>query len=250
MKTIAILGTGSSALFSIMACNDRGLAPSVFGKQSSFPAGAFYYHWLPAYYERWLPMYPINYTYIGTEEGYIQKQWGNVKCETSFGKYDFEKGFNPAEVLDLFKELGIYELISDRELLTGDIFNLCEEYKAVICTFPLAETEITIKPIQRPVTIEIPKNPENNRITYCGSYEFPWVRQSILFGKKYTEYAKIEHVPDDMHHVKIADIHPDAVAQFPLIPTNLHFIGRYAEYNRKRLAHEAYSMTEEILDAI
>jgi len=249
---IAILGFGPSAMFSIMACNTNGITPVVYGEQPlRIPSGAFYYHWLPLYYARKVQSYLIAYFHKGTEDIYLQKQWGTSEYESSFGKYSQESGYSPVEVYEVFRANAAYEHVPVKnKFTTDDVFAKCNEYDIVICTFPLKEIYDRIKKVRRVVQVINYPRPTENRIMYSGDPADEWIRISELFGYTYVEYASAEGPSIYSGFMtQIIDLYPNQWYQEMIKPDNLHFMGRYAELNRRRLAHEAYAMTEEILNA-
>lgn len=252
---IAILGFGASAMFSIMACNSKGIKPIVISKEYAKPSiGAFYFHWLPADYSDLVEPEIIQYQYMGTEEQYLKKQWGDFKVtSSSFNKYDLEKGYDPAEVFSVFSLRAKYSCILKQQITYGNIVNYCSIYDLVICTFPVAEFLGEPKIVKRPV---LTKNTGvyENTILYNGCEKPNWVRRSTLFGKVYTEYATFEDVPEQYRaSIKyVPDIHPYSKPkkQFETPMDNLIFTGRFATINRSMLAHEAYYQTESAINAI
>jgi len=256
MKKIAILGLGPSGMFSVMACNDKGYKPVVISTGSlRSPAGAFYFHWIPPQYARKVPQEVITYSYIGTNQIYLQKQWGDSiqgQVSSSFGKYDMELGYSPWRTVQVFQDTAAFDYVAREPLSTEEVFELCKVNDLVVCTFPLGALMADLFTVPRPVTIQQGSPTAQNLIVYNGTWEEKWVRRSHLFGRIYTEYCHLEDVAGSPYQViTIRDIHPQlAPANLEGIPDNLHFSGRNAELNRKRLAHEAYYTMEDLIDAI
>lgn len=248
---IAILGFGPSSMFSIMACNDQGFAPTVVGGDIvRVPAGAFYYHWLPQEYSKEAKIHHINYKYVGNAGVYSEKQWGNENYPSSFWKYSNEIGYEPREVFSLFQQKSTFKYVHSGIMKTEDVLEYCGKYDIVVCTFPLPEIMEQAQKVTRPVIIR-PTKLQDNIIIYSGKKEDKWVRWSNLFGTTYVEYCNFEDVPKEAPRiVPIVDLHPNLSVQMPFLPNNLFFSGRYAEFKRTRLAHEAYKRMEEILNAI
>lgn len=252
---VAILGFGASSIFSIMACNDKGIEPTVVTKEiAKPPAGAFYYHWLPPKYSNYVESEFIQYDYKGTEDIYLRKQWGDYPVgSSSFNKYDLEKGYNPTEVFHEFSLHARFGCSLRERLSYSDIVNYCHSYNLVICTFPVSEFTGIPKLVYRPVFSRNVYSFENI-IAYNGCSRPKWVRKSTLFGKEHTEYADLSEVPaEKLKFVTLVpDIHPSSKpkSNYDLPMNNLVFIGRFATVNRSMLSHEAYEQTERAIDAI
>jgi hypothetical protein len=250
---VAILGTGPGAMFSIMACNDLGIEPYTADMSKvKAPAGAFYYHWIPERYRSLCKVYPIQYKYLGDEAGYIHKQWGDwISTGSSFGGYKLHEGFSPAEVHRAF--LADAEYIPQdfpKDILDNYVLRVCRDYDIVFCTFMLDRVKKLVNPIFRPVETEFISDASPNKITYNGSSDTKWIRQSALFGMLYTEYPRFVDLPGKPGKLStIMDLHPSA--RFPKLelPRNLHMVGRFAQVDRRLLAHCAYNRVKEILDA-
>lgn len=247
-KGIAILGSGPSSMFITMACNEHGFVPAIFGKRSVHaPAGAFYYHWLPEMYCNDVPLEDIEYFYLGNSRTYSEKQWDGRIYPSSFGSYHDELGYDPAKTHAEFLRKSEAVYIDAGILGDLDIYRICEMYCVVFCTFPNKQAYEMVRKVKRPVTVE-DCDANKNRIIYNGLADVAWVRISELFGKRYTEYCKMEDVPENTKFVTIDDLHPDT--EIPKIdkPFNLHYVGRYAEMNRRLLSHSAYFKTLEVLN--
>lgn len=249
MENTVILGCGPSSMFITMACNEMGIIPTIFGiRRGGQPSGAFYYHWLPEKYAAMVTKHRITYEYIGTEEYYLQRQWGRSDIPSSFGKYHDEEGYDPYVVLDRFLAHSEANYI-DAGLMGGDdIFSLCKSFYRVFCTFPILTMRSDIIQVRRPVIAHISSNPENI-IIYNGSPEENWVRKSNLFGAEYIEYADVESLPAGEKFTWVRDIDPKSSVRPIDHPRNLYLVGRYAEAKRSMLAHEAYNRAKEILHA-
>ena len=252
---VAILGFGPSALFSILACNDYGISPTVmaYGFEEPAVVGCFFYHWVPTWISEMVGTSLISVFTYGNEKTYIRKQWGEMSGITSsFNKYTGKiLGYNPSAVnksiidichfekVKIFKEGGFY--LSD----------VCNKFDYVIQTFPTEFSYNTRPPLVHiPVSVQESSDP-SNFIVYSGLEGDKWVRTSNLFGNRFTEYPPNFAVSSG-DVVVIKDMYPN-VEPYQRCgddPHNLYLVGRFAQWKRTMLAHEAYGRVQNILKGV
>lgn len=251
---VAIIGSGPSSMFGVMACNDNGIEPHIYRKEGfNSPFGAFYYHWLPESYIGKVDLHDIEYTYLGTEEVYLRNQWGdNTPNESSFGKYSFELGFNPMDVDSVFVKHAKYYIAGTNKLEESEITELCNIYDIVFCTFPFKAYKDKAEMTFRPVVRKQSRFPEDyNMITYNGTSKYKWVRRSELFGSQYTEYTTVLDISNNEGTLSfVPDLAKDLSISYEGLPDNLLFVGRFAQMKRKLLSHQSYHRVMEAINAI
>jgi len=252
---VAILGFGPSALFSILACNDFGISPTVmaYGFEAPPVVGCFFYHWTPTWIEEMVGASRISVMTYGNEKTYIKKQWGDTEGITSsFNKYTGAViGYNPHAVNQVIMEIAHFEKVQIFKSGGFYLSDVCNKYDYVIQTFPTKESYYTRPPlVYIPVSIQSSNEP-SNFIVYSGIEGDRWVRMSNLFGKRFTEYPPNFIVPSG-DVIVIKDMYPN-VAEYQRYENdlhNLHMVGRFAQWKRTMLSHEAYGRVQNILKGV
>jgi hypothetical protein len=264
---VAILGCGPSAAFAYRACRDVLGGPSeatvhVYGIHKDYPKGAFWLHWLPESVLSSPLVLPgrITVQSIGTREEYVYKQWGRTDIPSSFpyGSH-VEHGYAPAIGLaalwnpTVSPQPGDLPTVFNEKLDEARIIEIAEEYDIVIQTFPkMAEKYPAVKfPIAWKVMPNIHFTRDLNRVLYDGTSSHV-VRSSWLWGVE--SHELVSGTPTDFweqNGFEIQwrwDIPPDVEAVLAEPPKpNILYLGRYAEWRRKALSHEAYGATQLIL---
>jgi hypothetical protein len=258
---VAILGTGPSAAYSAMACEQypevtseviSNQAPPIF-----FP-GAFWPRFNPTAHS--LPETRVYVSSVGTAIEYLKKQWGMVDPdwlkETSFPKQSrFETAYNPYDLFGKFwktKDIHLVPALSD-----NDVKDLAKQYDLIFMTFPTAKSKKALKPftVQCPI-ISYPTDAiTNHYCIYDGESEDSIIRISYLFGYIHTEYST-EYIPKVELIASgkvswVSDTIPSAPQWDPEdVPAdNVTLIGRFACWSRKVLSSDAYDITTDVLKA-
>lgn len=260
---VAILGAGPSAAFAYQACKAHAerVDVEVFSAEASkIPVGAFWFRWLPHNIRSQLRSQSIFTNYVGTEDLYVSKQWGDSVSVTgnssSFPKelVGVQQGFKPEEAIPLLWDDVIFVL--GQPFTDTDTTKLALEVDIVLQTFPTDESkeENKDKLTHFPLVTFDDVDHKTNIVTYNGS-KGDTVRFSQLFGKVHFEYVP-NHIIDgrtlgDSGSVRtVMDIHPDTIPwESDRTPAkNVHLLGRYAEWTRHKLSHDAYNDTVTILE--
>lgn len=279
---VAILGSGPSAAFSASACIDRGIKPKIISMSSKATVPSFGAVWFRSVPDFLMPselQQDILVTSVGTEEEYMQKQWGihHNGTHSSFpAEARIEQGYNPMTVLEQIWQhleiLGTGDTIGDEQ-----IANIANHYDLVLLTFPTEKSKEANKDrfVKTP-SVEITEpsfdcrtfgyemavdklaiHSNHSVCVYDGRLETPIVRYSFLFGHRY-----VELVPDTLRYLEYLgvkhqvsyfnDIHPDVAPwdETDVPAPNVRLLGRYAKWSRKVLAHESYTETIKILESL
>lgn len=260
-KKVAILGVGPTAAFVYQACKDAGLEPheiAVFGqgRPEQVPVGTFWIHAIP-HLDHEVTAHTILITAEGTEAGYLRKQWGNGHDHypSSFPhETRTEIGYSPFEVIPLlWSGLDDEQLVQVGMLDTADVDRIATFFDLVFQTFP---TAVSLR-VRHKSFVKIPillypntYDATYHRVRYSGAEEQPWVRRCMLFG--HTSFEFPAHLKDPGLHMDttggtvrwVNDLHPTVKPLHPaqVSSDNIVLIGRFAEWNRKRLSHQAYSI--------
>lgn len=261
---IAILGTGASALFAAKAAKDAGHEPLIIGiKEFSFPPGPFWFHWVPDDVKAKMEGTKITVIPEGRERKYQSLQWGKVPngVKSSFpDRVAVVVGYNPSETAELMSSMFMLKL--PQALTDAQIRNYCEEWDLVFQTFPTKESKAVQQHPLMPYYVGALYNAgaaTDNYVVYNGTGTGIWLRKVFLWGNLFFEFPKnleldqIKPVMDrtypNLEYHKLYDMHPGTKPiQLPLsAPMNLHLVGRWAEWNTKRLSHEAYKIVKEII---
>ncbi len=256
-KKIYILGTGPSAAFAAMACQNFGVQWEMHGREIPRVEGpVFFHHSLTGN----MPPAAIEISLQGSREGYSAKT-GRPGKRTSADFYGlqagaephFLAGFPPQAQLQAFAKEYKNQIVL-REL-EGDEF----EGEHVITT--LAHPDLKSEKFPMVVARDVIWRYTANFMVYDGRPNLP-VRWGNLWGSTFWEFGSN----------KMGESLDDLVAQINLPPTsqlsrsmfrlahglnvshtplswadrqggNRLRVGRFSEMNARRLSHEAYSDT-------
>jgi len=257
---VAILGTGPSAAYVVAACNKFEVEHKVIS--NAFPpktySGAFWPRLNPT--NLTLPMKQVYIYSVGTAEGYLRKQWGDDFRKEWLDTCSFptesksELAYDPYSLFQiLWKDVNISLVhdLSDRE-----IRKLAMKYDIVFMTFPTEKSKRSQKDyiIQYPITSFPMNNSETYQYcVYSGRDAENAVRMSNLFGFLHTEYSKDHIVNADLLDGGtvqwVRDTYPDTPEwdAFDVPADNVVLVGRWAQWKRKVLAHNAYETTMAVL---
>lgn len=261
-RKVAILGMGPSAAFAVLACRHTGITPTVYSSVSPSvsvpPVGAFFYHKVPGAEAQ--SIYPTTITVIGVggKERYFSKQWG-YNGESTFPAEPYaDYGYEPSSVWRYL--WGGQEITSHAPFTDESIAALAKDFDFVFQTFPTdtARTSMSqYKTIFPATTVRVRSTVmlsddlfiSPNTIIYDGTELHPFVRASSLFGILTKEYPKDYQISTREQVVMIPDLLPSC-PEWPENATpakNVFLMGRWAEWKRHMLAHEAYDRVWRIL---
>lgn len=261
-KKIAIIGMGAAAIYAAKAARDSGVQVEIFSYGGSFrtPVGAFWLHDIPESLKDKFAPVNIWQTGKGTAEAYIKLQWGDrargVK-ESSFPrKGAFTLGYNPDDVLPVLLPMDAEVQLLAGPLSDTDIADLAKlrEYDLILQTFPTKESKQEQPRLIPFVTAGMhdPEDGRKNFLLYNGTGEGIVVREAHLFGNHYLEFpkfvtrAEIQRTCGDTLAGYILsdnlDMDPATKPWSKTSHSKIKLIGRWAEWNQKRLTHEIYSI--------
>ncbi len=252
---VAILGSGPSAAFAVLACRQRGIEPDVISQKDGHTdqSGAFFLHWLPEDFVIVSGIAPIEVEWVplGEAEQYSIKQWGSA-ISTSFPEQArVEKMYSSHELVRVWDTVRV----KIAKLAAGDVEKACSIYDKVFHTFPINIGDRRI--VHFPV-MDTRVQLSSNRILYNGRKEDKWTRCTIAFGRMSYEFPVdsinplLEPPPVASHHFEVhrlRDIPPGTVPMRPderAFP-NLIPIGRFATLDRKMLSHYAFDIVQHHL---
>jgi len=265
-KEVLILGGGLSAAYISAACHDVGATFDVKTMQKSPKIfGAIWLRWLPERIASKHRKYLIHVIPIGTEYIYLKKQWGKTDFTSSFPEDVYEvEGYNPNLVLKDLWATDAYHIVASG-ITDKMIENMADKYGVIFMTFPTEEckkdstnyqfnTPCAVWDLDENNVDQRPRVPIGNRVFYMGN-DSDVVRHSQLFGKIYVEYVH-KHIPnvdamgDKGKIYWFTDLHPNTpVWDEERVPAgNVYLVGRYAQRDRKVLAHEAYQRAVDIME--
>lgn len=265
---ITIIGGGLAAIYSFWGCVDAGYDNTeieVLYTNFTTPIGAIFM------YEAPIPWRTTEVTSVllGTCDGYAENQWEEVR-ETSAHKR-FRNGDFPVvtEQLYSFSEMmttlwGMIPKKGQTEfLLEDDLEAIKKKREAVICTFPNLKTQLRYRECGYLGGIPVHyarKEAHNHVVVYNGTWSIPWVRETIVPGYIFTEYAMTTSVDGIMRYesqrgnvdgkVKLV---PDLYPSTPPLEWderregNLFRVGRLASFTPGYLSHSARQDTERFL---
>lgn len=259
---VAILGSGPSAAYSAMACDEysevqydvlSNAPPPTF-----FP-GAFWPRVNPT--NKIFPMHNVYISCTGNASEYLQKQWGVVREdwleETSFPKQSRQEVvYSPYDFFGTFwkdKEIIITESLSDKRIAE----QIAKEYDWVFMTFATNKSVAEQKSFL--INYPIVSYETDTLLNYCiydgDTHDF-MVRMSSLFGYVHWEYSK-DYIPKvellgSGRVTWATDTMPDTPEWDPrdTPASNVTLLGRWAQWSRKILAHDAHYETTRVLEKI
>ena len=262
---IAILGAGPSAAFAFRACRDKKIMPDVFANRITAPFGAFWLYRLPPSItkkQRQAIRVNLHTARVGTASGYALKMWGDPILITSFPAMERnEFVYHPRKGLQLLWQ-GV-KLTHTRRMTDSDVRSLAQRYDLVFQTFP---TERSRRLPNRVVPFETytqfsSTDSDFGLCLYNGLPESEWARVTYAFGRVSFEYPPDPNISTNKRMQReyrkgnwivqvVNDIVPDVkpIAESPA--PNVFLIGRYATWNRKELAHEAYEKVLGIVTSL
>ena len=242
-KSVAIVGFGPSAMYSIIACNELGIYPTVYSYNFNIQPGAFWLKWLPESVAPEFNQFDVTIKSIGTREEYIRKQWGSdypKNYKSSFPDVEFiEKAYDPSDVmLRVFSEAIFNTVVLTEIYLDSDLITLGSSHDFVFHTFPsysnlkaFKEDGVIIKVPTVSYDFETPKS----MVVYNGLTVTPVVRTSFLYGRKMLELSSTSNIPyiresTEAKFSSFFDIAPvDELEAVPFLAPNVIPLGRLAD---------------------
>ena len=259
MKDVAILGSGISGLFATWACIDLGIynvdiitnnnnVPKAIGFQILHNPCNLEIRGYPLREEIEGEVYPIDIC----DKLYSLKVYGMEDITNSLTVFP-DNMTRTSLVCNMDEAINlIQKKISERKITTSihdvefnDLIELSCKYKNVFCTIPLPE--FTSGCIYKEAYIKSYKTKEKgNHVFYNVDLINPIYRRGCIFGnyfiestsKLFEDSIKIKKVVE-IDHIKI---------NTQLLPSNIHFIGRYAEWNKNVMAHDVFKRAQDTLN--
>ena len=268
---VSIIGGGLSALQSYWGCLDAGYSyeeVEILYTAKENPVGAIFMYEAPI---SWVPT-PVTSILLGTCEGYAINQWGHIR-PTSVNQR-FKEGNQPiiVEQLYIFDEMRstLWGMIPKKYHIApmdaDKLEKLKQERDAVIATFASQDSKEIYRDLGFLVNLPVHVNAftsSKHMVFYNGLKSVPWVRQTILSNRIYTEYA-IHTPPSDIMRYETdrdnkggevtysMDLHPDcqALSWEKRIEGNLLRVGRFACFMPGYLSHTARRETKRFLEEL
>jgi hypothetical protein len=252
---VAILGAGMSGMVAMKALDDMGINADIYDKcepNVSQQKGLHYLHGdinlpLAPFKLKNLVIRPDN-NVIDDNMLYSMKVWGNnsmlnnslVSLPDETTVYDFVFAYE--WLLDMYSGK-ITKMDIKKSLLCG----LKAEYELVISTIPLfvlfpeyqCEYETVWASDVLPQDVEL----KDFTVVYNLISEVPWYRCSKVFGQVSTEYVSRHADSFPIKKIRTCDKVREDSARL-LKEEHILLAGRFGEWNRKRLVHEIYSITQ------
>lgn len=257
---VAILGTGPSAAYVGMACDTCNVEYEVISNKSptTFFPGAFWARSNPLDYA--IPAFEVYISSVGSAIEYLKKQWGMVE-EDWLLETSFPKGSRKEIVFDPIDLFGVYwkgkDVYLTSNLTDEAIAELANEYDIVFMTFATEKSKKEWSHLL--CKFPIVSYPSRSRLSYCiydGEKGEAIVRMSDLFGYVHNEYIsgyipKMELVGKEGRISWASDLIPGLMQMWDPkdVPAdNVVLVGRWAQWSRKILSHDAYGQTIRALE--
>lgn len=251
---VLIVGSGPSAAFAALACQDAGVTCEVMSHKppSTDQAGAFFLHWLPERLEA--PPSKVRVWGTGTREGYLKKQWGTgVDTPTSFPEAEREEMWYCSYALRQVWDTVPFrhcESVTDWEMEA-----LAGAYRWVFHTFPSDQSKDGRKLALFPTLTRQQGDFRDQgpcMIIYSGDLVEAHVRTTLAWGRMSIEFPRGTPLltlqkynsafrgPPEL--VMLRDIPPETapVSRAEWVCGNVVPIGRFATWDRRLLSHQSY----------
>ena len=237
------MGGGLVGRIAAWAVMQAGHCPVIYDRmqEAKAPKGFTYLH-----SEIQLPLKKQMIVVInqGNKEEYANKIYLDPKIKTSFGKYDVEFGYDPAEALNILNGLQ-HKMVIDRGFENWDeVFEVIQngDYQKAIFTLPLNKFfkgrytyirgSIGVWKLNEGEVLE-------NFCVYNSNPDIPWVRSGNMFGYAFREFpnALTDHIPiiKVMEGDKPPEMH------------NVLFTGRFGKWDKSALSDDTYYEVREWL---
>ena len=259
-KKVAVLGLGASGLFAAKAAKDCGCEVTAYtlSKEITFPPGPFWLHWIPENVQDKFELTPIFHIGKGTASNYQALQWGRLpkrKFSNSFpAKNKHHYGYNPTEVLPTFVPEDIKVL--SKLLTDADIGELAEEYDVVFQTFATdlsKQQQLAFLPYTMASQFDL-EDAKTNYVIYNGTKKGIIVREIQLWHNKFLEFPKYLPIKEIRKGTPLSNFQVqtlwdlDPFAKLWRQPSDANkkicLVGRWAEWNKDRLSHDAYAIAQ------
>lgn len=254
-KTVAILGCGPAGLLAAQAAVHMDWNPVIVSrKEKSVIHGAQFLHEPITNVTFKDPDGHVNIKKIGSRDQYATKVYGNVDAPVSWDQY--EEGINPVWSMEqaydvMWDRFG--STVVDREITRSLVEQYLTMYDAVVSSIPLpallSEGVFEWQDVWITDTVprDMPPSSEHRNwfIEWDGNPEHEWYRKSYLFGNLSYEFG---YKPSGFSTVQIRKPLWNANTNNSL-PKMIR-VGRYGEFLKGVLIHDAYHKTIEELSLL
>jgi hypothetical protein len=255
---VVILGAGVTAAYVKWACYDSGVDYEIFS-EDVVPAtpGAFWLRWVPKEIEDKANLQDITVIPTGDAATYVEKQWGNIKADYKSSSFPeaavMIKGYDPLEVIPMM--WGMDDIVRCERITDERLVEFSRDYEVVFVTFPTrksmkdnSEYRVRVPVVSYPDSRAL----KQNTVYYNGN-PGKIVRMSMIFGSIHIEYVPGSVLSPDLKEIgkvhMVSDIHPNVPTYSETeLPFNVYPIGRYAEWKRHMMSHEAYDKARIIIN--
>jgi hypothetical protein len=274
---IAVIGSGPAGLLSAWAAIRAGYYVEIFTnrKAPTMQTGAQYVHMNIPGITSSDEAQPIQYSHIGTAEGYAEKIYGGALAPDETSWYKFEGEVPAWPMSEVYQRLWKYfeDVIIEAPVDLGRLEQIARHNFAVFSSMPL---NVLLDPSQKAsghfkteMVFTYPKmvtpgykiGRAPNVIVYNGAGA-GWYRQSRIFGKEWTEWpqrmgleaiqAEITRYGHEYNSLAMWQVAKPVVCTLPvnlLLPPNVRLIGRYGQWRKGVLVHDAYVETTNFLES-
>lgn len=198
----------------------------------------------------------VSFFSIGSKDAYLARMKRYEDRSTSKTAFP-ENGrselrvYNPNIVYEKLLPAATTHLM--KNFTDEEIIAASKEHLWTFVTFPLKESFSEEKIVKYWSTYPSAKNNMPNYAIYNGSIELPWTRYTCYWGTERWEFSHLEFPAEGKSPmagaVLTADIAPGVKEYFSLYP-RLTLVGRWAQWNKSILAHEAYDTAMKILQTL
>lgn len=264
-KKVLVLGLDLAGIFAVRAAQEMDCDVTAYSYGYALKNTNFWVQWVPDDISEIVPAVPILLKPMGSDAAYVSLRYGRVPRITFVSDFPSEEkivhGYNPEEVYEAMypKNTKLYAKFPNRE----DVYKLTEKYDFVFQTFASEESR-KLQKMLVPYwigTIYDVVDLDRNEVLYNGTHSGYAVKHSYLWGNEYFEFpqflpfSEIKRVVspqliEQMEFTELQELSPFTDPYQPPVyePSNLYYVGKWAEWNPARLDHQVYDLVKDILD--
>lgn len=247
MSEVAILGCGPAGLLAALAVHQAGHEPVIYSKKAkSIMPGAIFLHEPIPELTRPTPDDYVEFTKLGTREGYAAKVYGeeNAPCSWDLFPEGRHGVWSMGRAYDLL--WNVYnKSIVHQHAHAGFLDAVSVRHELVLSTIPATALCETHQHNFESALIRIwtcPADDRSNWIEYNGDPDTPHYRASSLFGTRSIEFgsrAPRDAMKGSKPLVTDCDCRPE-----------IHRLGRFGQWKKGVLVHHAYAEAARLVSAL
>lgn len=263
MAKVAILGTGLSAAFCLLACRDRGIREiHVFGmtKLEMPHGGVIVNPPIPNSLQKFVSpvQMRVEWTEGSDRKSYVQKRWKHLaelvkETNNTLMSTEIRTIYEPSTLMNVIFGLVGHKFVHLQSPLSDEeIRELEKQYDYVFQTFPLSSHRKEMSEQIIPSVIGVqPIDEEDYATIHDSTDKNAWVRATYRKRTAYYEFpafTDLNEASGFWHVRKVFYLHPNTKPVNPVVSGNRLLIGRFARWDHSLHAISAYEHTIQFLE--